>query len=122
MGLTFSPLRGRPRLRFLTDGKSETFFFDGFYGTDVSWLTEAVIAYLGLFIISLSPLSTAVAAAIFLIEEDALFYMWQDFGSGVGMQAVPLLSPWIIYVFVYTFIALILLLIATLRVRRQATR
>jgi hypothetical protein len=74
----------------------------------------------------LSPIATAVLTEVFLLEEDALFYFWYDIGgytytgSTGAPGAVPIPSPWTIYILIYMAVALLLLLITVLQVRRQA--
>jgi len=91
-----------------------------------SWMVEAAVMYGIILLASLSPISTAVLTEVFLLDEDALFYFMYDVGTymrgGGGSRMIPVPSPWIVYVLVYMAVASVLLLIATLRVRRQATR
>jgi ABC-type transport system involved in multi-copper enzyme maturation permease subunit len=89
-----------------------------------SWIWEAAVMYGAIFFSGLSPIATAVLTEVFLIEEDAIFFFWYDIYSGMGggasPHAVPIPSPWTIYILIYMFAALLLLLITILRVRLQA--
>ncbi|MBN1977056.1 MAG: ABC transporter permease subunit [Anaerolineae bacterium] len=88
-----------------------------------SWLAEVVTMYSLVLLSSLSPISTAVLAEVFLLENDALFYFWQDISYASGTwHRILVPSPWTIYVVIYLFFALLMLLIAMLQVRRQATQ
>ncbi len=90
-----------------------------------SWMVEAAFMYGVILLASLSPISTAVLTEVFLLDEDALFYFTYDVGTysgGAGLRMIPVPSPWIVYVLVYMAVALMFLLIAILRVRRQATQ
>jgi len=99
------------------------------YGSSAppSWRAQAALIYLGLFVGSLSPISAAVITQIMLDQENAIFYYWQDLGvySSTGYSVshrVPIPSPWVVYTAIYVGLSLILLLAATLRVRRQARK
>ena len=86
-----------------------------------SWLAEVITVYATVLLSSLSPISTAVVTEVFLLENDALFYFWQDISYvSAPWHRIIVPSPWIIYVLIYLFFALLMLLIATLQVRRQA--
>ena len=81
-----------------------------------SWIVEAALMYLLYFIVSLSPVSAAIAAEIVLQEEGSLLYFWYDVDSG---HRIIIPSFWISYTVIYLVLALLLLLITILRVRRQ---
>jgi len=90
------------------------------YGLDrSSWVAETVLMYLAFFIVSLSPISAAVASEIILTEENAILYFWYDIDT---THRIPVPSFWIIYTLVYFALALVLLLITILRVRQQEQR
>jgi len=84
-----------------------------------SWILEAVLMYSGLLLASLSPISTAVLAEVILGEESAILYFWYDLDS---THRIPIPSTWIVYTVIYLALALVLLLVAVLRVRRQEAR
>jgi ABC-2 type transport system permease protein len=86
------------------------------------WVAEAAQMYAIILFASLSPISAAVLTEAFLLENDAIFYFWQDVGyySSGTLHSVPIPSPWTIYVLVHMALALVLLLVAVLQVRRQA--
>ena len=81
-----------------------------------NWVVEAILRYLGFFIIGLSPMSAAVMTEVMLEEEGAILTFWSQIDPAHRIL-VP--SPWVIYTVVYLVLALVLLLIAVLRVRMQ---
>jgi ABC-2 type transport system permease protein len=80
------------------------------------WIIEALLVYLGFFIIGLSPMSAAVVTEMMLDQEGAVLYFWSQIDVS---HRIPVPSPWIIYTVTYLVLALVLLLIAVLRVRMQ---
>jgi ABC-2 type transport system permease protein len=84
-----------------------------------SWFLEAALLYAAIFVASLSPVSVAVLSEAFLEEESALFFFWYDIDA---THRIPIPSTWIVYVLIYGGLALLLLLITILAVRRQATK
>ncbi len=89
-----------------------------------SWVIEAILGYVLLFILSLSPISTAIATEIMLDEENSLFYFWYNVGGGytasmTPAHRVPVISPWIVYTLIYLVVGAVLLFFTVLRVRRQ---
>jgi hypothetical protein len=91
----------------------------GISSSPTSWMIEAAVMYGAILFSSLSPLSTAVVTEIVLLEEDAILFFWYDIYTGTR-SAIPIPSPWTIYIPIYMTVALLLLLITILRVRRQA--
>jgi ABC-2 type transport system permease protein len=84
-----------------------------------SWFLEAALMYGAIFVASLSPVSVAVLSEIFLEDEGALFLFWYDIDS---THRIPIPSTWVVYVIIYGGLALLLLLITILIVRRQARK
>lgn len=84
-----------------------------------TWIVEAVLLYLGYFIVSLSPISAAVGTELILEEQDTILYFWHHVDS---THRIPFPSFWIVYTVVYLTLALLLLLITVLRVRRRETQ
>ena len=85
----------------------------------LSWGLQAVLMYLLYFIVSLSPVSAAVATEIMLVEEGSLLYFWYEIDA---THRILIPSSWIVYTIAYLLLALLLLLITILRVRRQEQR
>jgi len=81
-----------------------------------TWIIEAIFMYLIVFIVSLSPISTAIGTEIMLEQENSILYFWHSIDSS---HRVLVPSFWIMYVVIYVVIALFLLLVTVLKVRRQ---
>ena len=119
---------GLPAVILIVAGLAIDPFLYGYGSSSApSWAIETALIYLGLFFASLSPISTAVLTKILLDEQNALLFYWQNLNytySSMGGKLAPrrilVPSPWIIYTIVYIGLALVLLLLAVLRVRRQA--
>lgn len=86
------------------------------YSSDLSFLAEAALFYLFYFLVNLSPLGTAIATEVVLIEEGSAWFFWMDLSS---THRIPVPSGWIVFVLIYLFLCAIMLLLTVLRVRRQ---
>jgi len=104
---------GLPALMLISVGLLDFLLYDF---DPPTWIVEAALMYLAFFVVSLSPVSAAIASEVMLEEENAILYFWYDIDS---THSIPVPSAWIIYTVVYLALALILLLIAVLRVRQQ---
>ncbi len=91
----------------------------GYGSTSVSWIVEAGLLYLAIFLASLSPISAAVVTEMFLLEEDAILYYWQELDSA---RLIPVPSSWLVFTVFHIGLALVLLLAIVLRVRGQEKR
>jgi hypothetical protein len=80
------------------------------------WLLEAAALYALYIGAGLSPLSAAVLTEVVLEEQGTIWFFVQSIDSA---HDVLLPSPWMVYVVVYVGLALLALLLAVLRVRRQ---
>lgn len=107
---------GLPVLMLISVAVVESFMYDFDPGI---WIVEAGLMYLAFFIVSLSPVSAAIATEIMLESEGSILYFLYDVDS---THSILIPSFWIIYALVYLALALVLLLITVLRVRRQARR
>jgi ABC-2 type transport system permease protein len=108
---------GLPVLMLISVALVESVWYD--FDPSSSWVAEAALMYLIFFVVSLSPVSAAVATEIMLEQENAMLYFWYDIDP---THRIPIPSSWIIYIVVYLALALVLLLITVLRVRRQEQR
>jgi ABC-2 type transport system permease protein len=91
----------------------------GYGSSTPSWIWEAALMYLLFFFAGTSPISAAVLTEVFLMEEDAALYFWYELDS---THRILIPSAWIVYTVIYLAVALVMLLVAVLRVRRQETR
>jgi ABC-2 type transport system permease protein len=91
----------------------------GYGSSTPSWIWEAALMYLLFFFAGTSPISAAVLTEVFLMEEDAVLYFWYELDS---THRILIPSAWIVYTVIYLALALVMLLVAVLRVRRQETR
>jgi hypothetical protein len=80
---------------------------------------EAILTYALYIIAGLSPVTAAIFTRIALEEHDALWYFWMDVDA---THRILIPSAWIVYTVAYLVLALVLLWLAVLRVRRQETR
>jgi ABC-2 type transport system permease protein len=87
--------------------------------TAVSWAVEAALMYGVYFLASLSPVSAAVLTEVTLAQENTILLFWYNID---GTHRVPILSTWIVYTAIYLGLALVLLLMTILLVRRQERR
>jgi ABC-2 type transport system permease protein len=83
------------------------------------WLWEAFLMYSVFFLAGLSPISAAVLTEVTLEQENAIFYFWYDLDS---THRILIPSAWTVYTVIYLALALVMLLVAVLRVRRQERR
>ncbi len=67
-------------------------------------------------VISTNPLLAPIVTEIILIEEQSIFISTSNFLF--GSSTIPLLSPWIIYVFTYTLLTLLMITMSIWFVKR----
>lgn len=108
---------GLPVLILTVMGLVDALWYDT--ADSLPWIAEAALVYLGYFCVGLSPVSAAIGTEIILDDQNSLLYFWHNIDS---THRVLIPSFWIIYTVNYLLLALILLLIAVLRVRRQEKR
>ncbi|MFQ6102351.1 MAG: ABC transporter permease [Anaerolineae bacterium] len=84
-----------------------------------SWVVQAILTYTLYLAAGLSPITAAIFAEMALEQENAVWFFWMDVGSS---HRILIPSAWIVYTIAYLGLALVLLLVAVLRVRRQARR
>jgi len=107
---------GLPVLMLILLALVDSFMYDF---DSAFWIVEAGLMYLAFFLVSLSPVSAAIATEIVLENENSILYFWYDVDR---THRILIPSFWIIYALVYLALSLVLLLITVLRVRRQARR
>ena len=91
----------------------------GYGSSPYSWVVQAILTYALYLGAGLSPITAAIFTEIALEEESAIWFFWMDIDS---THRILIPSAWIVYTVVYLALALALLLVAVLRVRRQARR
>ncbi len=94
-------------------------FTYGYGSLAPSWVVQAIMNYALYLTAGLSPITAAIFTEIALEEESTVWFFWHSVGSGHRIL-VP--SAWIVYAVFYLTLALVLLLVTVLRVRRQETR
>ena len=91
----------------------------GYGSLPYSWVVEAILTYALYLGAGLSPVTAVIFTKVALEEESAVWFFWMDIDS---THRILLPSAWIVYTTVYLGLALVLLLLAVLQVRRQARR
>ncbi|MEE9616420.1 MAG: ABC transporter permease subunit [Anaerolineae bacterium] len=94
-------------------------FAYGYGSSGPSWVVQAVMSYALYLTAGLSPITAAIFTELTLEEESTIWFFWQSVGSG---RRILIPSAWIVYTVFYLALALVLLLVAVLRVRRQESR
>jgi ABC-2 type transport system permease protein len=80
-----------------------------------SFNEDALMLFMWL-VISTNPLLAPIFTEMMLIEEQSIFFSTSS--SMFGSTSIPLLSPWIIYVFTYTLLTLIMIALSIWFVKR----
>ncbi len=91
----------------------------GYGSSPYSWVVEAVLMYALYLGAGLSPITAAIFTEMALEEESAVWFFWMDIDS---THRILIPSAWTVYTAVYLALALALLLVSVLLVRRQARR
>jgi ABC-type transport system involved in multi-copper enzyme maturation permease subunit len=86
-----------------------------FYYNTPDPVVEAVLYYIGGFLIAINPIATAVATEAILIQEHTAFFFTISLNNGTQL---PLVSPWLIYIPFYLVVSLVLALVSISIVRR----
>jgi len=76
---------------------------------------QAILIYLLGLLISVNPIATAIVTEVVLIEEQSAFYFTTSLANGA---TIPLVSPWIVYVLLYTSLSVALILWSVRLVKR----
>jgi ABC-2 type transport system permease protein len=82
----------------------------------VSWVADALIMYLLLFLAATNLPATMIVSEVFLLEEGALFY----FMNSMSGRSVPILSPWPFAIMIYALIGLLFFWLTVRKVRKIA--
>ncbi len=85
----------------------------------LSWVGEALMAYFFLFLAATNLPITMIVSEVVLLEEGS-FFLW-EFSSSSG-PTIYLFSPWVIFIVLYTLLALLLYWLTVRNVRRISTK
>lgn len=89
------------------------------FGTStLSSLAEMALAYIGLFLAATNLPASLIVSDVFLLQEDALFFYKETFGS----YSAYLFSPWWLFLILYTLLALLLYWLTVRRIRKIADK
>lgn len=86
-------------------------------GTTVtdSAVVEAILIYLGAFLVSLNPILTALSTQQLLVEQQTIGFWTATLRDGT---LIPLASPWISFTIIYVLISTLLIVLSVRRMRR----
>ena len=108
---------GIPVLLVLGSALTDPYLY-GYSSSSLSWVVEAALTYMLYLGAGLSPITAVIFTKVALEEESAVWFFWME----VSSHRIPIPSAWIVYTVTYLGLALAMLLVAMLRVRRQARR
>lgn len=86
-----------------------------FYYNTPDPLVEALLYYIGGFLVAINPIATAVATEAILIQQHSAVYFTVSLSNGVS---IPLVSPWLVYIPFYLLLSAVLILLSVAVVRR----
>ncbi|MDY6877881.1 MAG: ABC transporter permease [Chloroflexota bacterium] len=109
---------GLPILLTISAALLDSFAY-GYSSPGPSWVVQAITNYALYLTAGLSPITAAIFTEVTLEEESTIWFFWESVGSG---HRILIPSAWIVYAVFYLALALVLLLVTVLRVRRQETR
>jgi len=109
---------GLPVLLVISSALLDPFTY-GYGSLRSSWVVEAIMNYALYLTAGLSPITAAIFSEIALEEHSAVWFFWENVGSG---HRILIPSAWVVYTVSYVALALVLLLVTVLLVRRQETR
>jgi ABC-type transport system involved in multi-copper enzyme maturation permease subunit len=85
-----------------------------FSTASVGWISETLVAYVGLLLAATNLPATLVVSDQFLLQEDALFL----FTTSLSGRSVWLFSPWPVFLLLYILLAFLLYWLCVRNVRR----
>ena len=109
---------GLPVLLAISAALFDSFMY-GYSSPAPSWIMQAIAKYALYITAGLSPITAAIFTEITLEDNNTIWFFWEPVGSG---HHIPIPSAWIVCVVAYLTLALALLLITILQVRRQEKR
>ena len=93
--------------------------YGGYGSSTPSWAVRAALNYALYITAGLSPITAAIFTEMALEEENTIWFFFTSVGSG---RSIWIPSAWMVYTVAYVGLALVLLLVIVLRVRRQEDR
>lgn len=91
----------------------------GYPPSNLSPFAQVAVFYLFYFLVNLSPLGSAVATEVTLLEENSVWFFWMDM---TAPHRIPVPSGWLIFVPLYLLLSAVLLLLTVWRVRQQEVK
>ncbi|RMF80126.1 MAG: hypothetical protein D6737_09095 [Chloroflexi bacterium] len=85
-------------------------------GITRSPVLEGLLVYLGLFLVSINPIATALASQQLLIDQQVTGF-WTTTLSSNG-DTIPMVSPWISFTIIYLAVSTVLIVLAIRRMRK----
>ncbi len=86
----------------------------------LDWIGQIALVYLGGLLVCSNPFATAIATVVIEQEKNSFFFFTSQVTSNNGnTYVVPLISPWIVYILLYTVISGLLILISIAIIQRK---
>jgi len=86
--------------------------------TSPGWISQALLIYGGLLLATTNLPATLITSDVFLVQEGTLFY----FIEYIDGHAIPIFSPWFLFLILYILLALLLYWACIRNVRRIAKK
>jgi hypothetical protein len=87
---------------------------------ELDWIAQALLIYLGGFLLCTNPFATAVATKLIEDSENTLFFFTTQVNSRNNVShSILLVSPWIVYVVLYTGLSTLLIMSTILVIERK---
>ena len=91
------------------------------FNTPPTWLTEAVLIYIAFVLIATNLPATMIASELVLLQSNSIFFFTIPVGSATS-RTVTVFSPWLLFLVLYSLLALLLYWACVRRVQRIADR
>lgn len=91
----------------------------GYSTSNLPLFAKAAIFYLFYFLVNLSPLGTAIATEVVLLEGNSVWFFWMGL---TAPHRIPVPSGWLIFVPLHLLLCALLLFLTVLRVRQQEVK
>jgi hypothetical protein len=104
---------GIPLILLIVFSMINSFWLGGFNRFGIA--VEVLVYILGWVVISINPLTAAIASEMMLLEQQKFFYTTLPLSNG---RLFPVISPWLSYSVFYLIVSLLLILISIGFVKR----